>query len=298
MAEQHNDDLTWALLLAHWMEFARGSVSLPESGDAGRFRRSTAPLISLAAVTHALGELDRLDDDERALAVDKAEILIRSDIATLDQIWEGEDPPEAVWVFVENAAAALGEATGIDPDADPDAGPDADEDHDGIDRVAWFAASDGKSWDHPAALLSALAKLSPTLEAWVPSPGVPFFDGGVVCHLEDASGLRDEALGLVASFLGDGVEGPVEVDERYQVFRQFNFLKGGAERDVLAPEALHEAVPGQPLLVKGLSARPGSSEAEIEPVPMPPKSAPPMEPLQVFEAVPEDDQEGDDSDGE
>lgn len=279
--DESTPPLTWAVLLAHWIEFAKGSVALPEEGEAGRHRRSTAPLISLAAVTHALGDLDRLDDHERALALDKAEILIRGDVETLDTIWEGHDPPEAVWVFVENAAAAMGEATGIDPEELMG---------DGVDRVAWFAAKDGVSWDHPAGLLAKLATISATLEAWVPSPGVPFFDGGVVFSLEDAAGLSEETLGLVAAFLGDGVEGPVEVGERYQVFREFDFLKGGPVRDVLAPEALHEAMPGQPLLVKGLSARPGLAAAEIEPVPMPPKASAPMEPLQVFEAVPEDDE--------
>lgn len=120
---------------------------------------------------------------------------------------------------------------------------------------------------------------------------------GVVFHLEDAGGLSEEALGLVAGFLGDGVEGPVEVGVRYQVFRQFDFLKGGPVRDVLAPEELHEAVPGQPLLVKGLSARPGASAGEMEPVPMPPRASVPFEePLQVFEAVPEDEDDGEEGD--
>lgn len=281
--ERSSEELTWAMLLAHWMDFARASVALPDEGDAGRHRRSTAPLISLAAVTHALGEVDRLEDDERALALDKAEILIRGDVEKLDVIWEGQDPPEAVWAFVENAAAALGEATGVDPD---------EEAGDGVDRVAWFAAGDGLTWDHPGGLLTALATISPTLEAWVPSPGVPFFDGSVVFSLEDADGLDDRALGLVAGFLGDGVEGPIEVSERLQVFRQFDFLKGGAEKDVLAPESLHGAMPGQPLLVLGLSPRPGGSASEVEPVPMPPKASAPMEPLLVYEAIPEDD-EGD-----
>jgi hypothetical protein len=280
-----SDPLTWAVLLAQCTEFARSAVALPEDGEAGRHRRSVPHLITLAAITHALGQLDRLDEGEHALALDRSEIQIRDAIAALDMIWEGRDPPEAVWVFVEEAAAALGEAMGIDPD---------DETDDGVDRVAWFAASDGVSWGHPADLLGALATLSPTLEAWVPSPGVPFFDGAVVFHLQDEAGVPDEAVALVDAFLGKGVEGPAEVGERFQVFRQFDFLKGGPVRDVLAPEALHEAVPGQPLLIPGVVACPGEAAGEIAPVPMPARKSAPIPTLQVFEAVPEDeDEDGD-----
>ena len=226
--------------------------------------------------------MDRLEPDERALALDRAEGQIRAEITALDRIWEGQDPPEAVWVFVENAAAALGEAQGLEPD-----------DTGALDRVAWFAAADGVSWGHPGELLGALSVLSPTLAVWVPSPGVPFFDGAVACHAEDPAGLPEEALGLIAGFLGKEVEGPVEIADRFQVFRQMDFLKGGPVRDVLAPEALHDAVPGQPLLVPGVVPNENGSHAEIAPVPMPPRKAGPIPTLQVFEAVPEEDPDED-----
>lgn len=285
---QTGDPLTWAFLLAHWTEFARAAVALPEDGEAGRYRKSVAPLISLAALSHALAEVDRLADDERALAIDRSELQIRGDVATLDAIWEGADPPDEVWGFVERAAAALGEAVGLDPDEiEPD-------------RVAWFASQDGVSFDHPAGLLGALAGLSPTLEAWVPSPGVPFFDGSVVFHMQDGEGIPDEAIALVSAYLkrgaGKGIDGPLEVMDRYQVFRQFDFARGGPVRDVLAPESLHEAVPGQPLLIPGVLARPGASAGEIAPVPMPPRQSAPIGRVEVHEAIPEDepDEEGDD----
>jgi len=262
-----NNTLTWAMLLARWTEYAQTAVALPADGEAGRFKQAVPPVISLAALTYALGELDQLEPDERALALDRAEIQIRADIARLDAIWAGLEPPESIWVFVEDAARAL-------------AGVCADENGQHTAGFEWIVAEDGAVFEHPGPLLMALASVSPTLEVWVPSPGVPFFCGAVACHVADVAGVDEEVLGLVAGFLGDDAEGPIPVETRHQTIRQFDFSKDGAVRDVVV-RADETDCPGQALLVAGVIPDPGCDSAEVGAVAMPPRGREPMNPLPV-----------------
>lgn len=240
--------LTWAMLLGQWTEFARSAVALPETGEAGRYRGAVAPLITLHAVTHALGELDRLDTDQRSLAGDRAEILIRRESETLRRIWHGEDPPDAIRVFIREAVSALDRAT---------------------HQTAWFewiVTTDSVVFDHPAPLLGLIAESGLPFDLYVPSPGVPFFAGAVAACLGcGGDETPDAVLEVIAAFLGQAVEGPERATEPRQVCRQFDFARGGPVRDVIAPMSVGE-VPGQPLLVLGLR------RGEARPVSPPPRS--------------------------
>ncbi len=102
--------LTWAALLGKWTEFARASVALPTTGEGRRWRASVAPVISLQAVTLALGDLERLAHDERPLALDRAEVAIDADERTLRQAWESAGLPDKVEELLADARAALGRA--------------------------------------------------------------------------------------------------------------------------------------------------------------------------------------------
>jgi hypothetical protein len=101
--------LTWATLLARWTEFARGAVALPLDGESGRIRQAVPFLIGLQALTNALAELERLPYDERAVGLDRAELLIGRYGADIASIWTGR-VPESVKEFVGDAQLALSAA--------------------------------------------------------------------------------------------------------------------------------------------------------------------------------------------
>jgi hypothetical protein len=99
--------LTWTGLLGQWVQFAQASMALPDDADGPAWRASVGAVINLQAVTFALADLDRLPPDEQALAVDKAEILIRDSEARIDAAWRGAGAPESLREIVRDANAAL-----------------------------------------------------------------------------------------------------------------------------------------------------------------------------------------------
>jgi hypothetical protein len=98
--------LTWAALLARWTEFAKSAVALPRDGEGGKLREAVPALIGLQAVAHALAELDQLPEEERALGLDRAEVLIGRYGAALAALW-GADMPSQVQEVLEDARLAL-----------------------------------------------------------------------------------------------------------------------------------------------------------------------------------------------
>lgn len=101
--------LDWAVLLAKWTEFARAAVALPREGVGAQWRRSITPIITLQAVTLALGELEQIAESERAVALDRAELLINRSAHELEEIW-GADSPEEVGRLIDDAGRALADA--------------------------------------------------------------------------------------------------------------------------------------------------------------------------------------------
>ena len=86
--------LTWAALLGRWMEFARSAVALPRDAVGNALRQSVPDIIMLQAVRFALQDLDELPDDQRALGLDRAEILIDKHVDALSRRWHAT-PPQA-----------------------------------------------------------------------------------------------------------------------------------------------------------------------------------------------------------
>ena len=102
--------LTWAVLLGRWTDFARAAVALPRDADGDRWRASVAPVIGLQAVTFALGDLDRLEPAERALGLDRAEVLIGRYSGELHEHWRGVPMHGELVRLIEDAMAALASA--------------------------------------------------------------------------------------------------------------------------------------------------------------------------------------------
>jgi len=238
------------------MEFARAAVALPE-GD--RWREAVAPICTLMAVTRALEEIDELADEERPLALDRAEILCRGAVTTLHELWRGEALPEQVGEVIQDSRVAF--------DMAANAG------------VEWLVASERLVCGHPGDLVERLTGLGFGGELFVPTPGIPMFAGAVAAFARSPGGgaPSDEVLAAIESFLvrtGGRVEGPERIGMARQVYRQMDFGSGKVVRDVVV--ALNETLPpGQPLLVlaidrgEAVGVAPAMGRGrELEPVPV------------------------------
>lgn len=102
--------LTWGVLLGRWTDFAQSAIALPATAEGKRLRASVPDLIMLQAVWFALRDLDELDPAERALGLDRAEILIDRHAAALEERWKREAVPEQMRSLIDDARAALTEA--------------------------------------------------------------------------------------------------------------------------------------------------------------------------------------------
>ena len=105
--EPGDRQLTWTILLARWTQFAKSSLKLPKTAEGDRWRAAVAPIISLQAVTNAMAELDELEFDERALAFDKSQVIVRSRAEELNTLWAGEELPEAIIEMIGDAKLAI-----------------------------------------------------------------------------------------------------------------------------------------------------------------------------------------------
>lgn len=248
MNDRDERAMTWAALLARWADFARSAAVFPDSGDPGRLREAVPAIIALQAVTHALSELDRLDADERALGLDLAEMQIRRHAGELNRIWHGQEMPEGIVELVEDALMALDAAAGA--------------------GVEWVVSSDRLVARHPGELVAALISVGFEGDLYLPTPGVPIFTGapaGFMSGVDLESDVGGMALVEVPIFLcarGDvtGHESPVA----RQVYRQFDFGKGGPVRDLVLPMDA-DLPPGQPLLVPAILA--GQAQPVSLPIP-------------------------------
>lgn len=99
------DRLTWAVLLAKWTEFARASVALPDSGEAGLVRRSVTDIIALQAVWFSLRQLDELDRAERSVGLNRAGVLIERHASAIAERFEGQPMPAELAELVDDVRA-------------------------------------------------------------------------------------------------------------------------------------------------------------------------------------------------
>jgi hypothetical protein len=108
------ESLTWTALLGRWIEFAQASLAIPPEADGERWRASVPSIINLQAVTFALAEVPQLPAPERALALDKAELLIGSHRGKLTSIWPEGRMTTALRELCDDASIALAHATVIE----------------------------------------------------------------------------------------------------------------------------------------------------------------------------------------
>ncbi|MEM1211415.1 MAG: hypothetical protein AAGI68_03870 [Planctomycetota bacterium] len=103
----HPEVLTWAALLGRWVSFAEASVALPDEGEPGLLKASVVDVITLQAVCCALGELEELNAEQRALGRDRAGVLVERHAGALRRKWVGADMPGALVELMEEAELAV-----------------------------------------------------------------------------------------------------------------------------------------------------------------------------------------------
>lgn len=251
--------MTWAALLGKWAEFARSAVALPDEGEGGRLKLAVADIIAIQSITHALAEIDALDPAERALGLDRAEIGMRDHAAAINEIYRGEPMPEALTELIEDARLALEAASG--------------------GGLEWTVASESLLGRHPATLVSILIDAGFKGDLFMPTPGVPLFESAPACFIRQPDGgpIDEDLLAAIEySLTADGAEidGPTRQPQPRQVYRQFDFSKGGPVRDLVVPMH-HDLPPGQPQLVPAILA------GEAQPVTLPVPGADRQRPVPV-----------------
>lgn len=101
------DKLTWAVLLGRWVEFARGALALPDDPAGHAMRDSVPDIIALQAVWFALQHIGELDDDERALGIARAGVLIERHTQAVTARWRGKQMPTELVTLMTDARDAL-----------------------------------------------------------------------------------------------------------------------------------------------------------------------------------------------
>lgn len=255
--------LTWTSLLAHWTALAQTSLALPKNAEGQRWRDAVPSIIGLQAITQALAEIDRLElEGERAAAQDRAAVGIQQHAGALHALWKGEPLQEEVESFIRDARAALA--------ATHEAG------------VEWCVTGERLVVDHPAELVAALLGAGFEGDLYVPVPGTVLFQRSPAAFARGPRGEAPESelTGAVRGFLntgGDsvgGVGGHQRVMRMRQVYRQFDFGKGGPVRDLVRPMDA-ELVAGQAQIV------PAILRGEAQPVTMPIPGMAGLKPLPV-----------------
>lgn len=106
-APLHPERMTWPLLLGRWVSFARSAVALPSDAAGRRLCDSVPDIIQLQAVWFSLEHLDELDADQRALGLDRAQVLIERHGGALRQRWAGDDLPGELRELIGDATEGL-----------------------------------------------------------------------------------------------------------------------------------------------------------------------------------------------
>lgn len=110
MSELRPQALSWTALLGRWIDYARASLAIPDDHEGARWKRSVEAVITMQAVTFALHEITELDEPDRALAIDRAQVLLDDAQTRLDAIWRGVQQSDALREIIDGAHAALHDA--------------------------------------------------------------------------------------------------------------------------------------------------------------------------------------------
>ncbi len=98
--------LTWAVLLGRWVDFAKSSLALPDDAAGRLLQQSVSDIIMLQAVWFALQHLDELDEQQRAVGLDRAQVLFEKHTQALQGRFN-DDMPDQVSTLIADAAGQI-----------------------------------------------------------------------------------------------------------------------------------------------------------------------------------------------
>ncbi len=224
-------DLTWPALLARWTTLAKASASLPATKAGDRWWAAVPAIIGLQAVTMALRDLGDLPDDERALGLTKADILIKQYATQINALWRGEDLGEELPLLISDARAALDEAR-----------------HTGVE---WTVSADraiAPDWDMVLGALSR-ADIATLGLLMLPAPGELLVNSSPIAFAAKRFGGQPSGtiLAMLTEALGADSVAVAPSPGPRQVYRQLHSTNSTIESDLIAPIAT-ALPPGRPLL--------------------------------------------------
>lgn len=213
--------VTWTTLLAHWTAFAQASLALPRTDEGDRWRAAVPAIIGLHAITFALRDLDRLaPTEDRAAAQDRAAVGIDAHEQSLRALWRGQTLHDELEHLIAEARSELA--------ASRTAG------------LEWRVLSDRLVVGHPADLVESLIAGGFRGDLFLPVPGTVLFRSSPAAFARAPGGARisEAHAAAIRGFLGSReVAEPVCVPGLRQVYRQFDFARGGVRRDLVLPES-------------------------------------------------------------
>lgn len=101
------DRLTWAVMLGRWMDFARASLALDDDLPGKAMKATVSDIITLQAVWFALGHLNELDPDQRAIGIDRAAVLIERSARSVEHHWSDAPRPAMIDELLNDARTRL-----------------------------------------------------------------------------------------------------------------------------------------------------------------------------------------------
>ena len=104
------DKLIWAVLLGQWIQFARSALALPDDPEGQRLAQSVSDVIMLQAVWFALQHLDELDVSQRAVGIDRSDLLIERHAEILSHRYSEHPMPPLICQLIEEAREQLATA--------------------------------------------------------------------------------------------------------------------------------------------------------------------------------------------
>lgn len=99
--------ITWAALLAHWTDFAKRAVGLPQDAAGQRMRAAVPHVIGLQAVWFSLQQINDLPEGERRLGLDRSAVLIDRYVAGLAEAYGDEPFPDGLQELINDSKQAL-----------------------------------------------------------------------------------------------------------------------------------------------------------------------------------------------
>lgn len=102
----HPEQLTWAVLLAQWVDLARSASALGADAQSQTLRKLVPDIIMLQAVWYALTDLKKLEMTEQKLGCLRALWLIERHEEVIRTAWPDEQVPEVLEELIQDAKTA------------------------------------------------------------------------------------------------------------------------------------------------------------------------------------------------